>query len=183
MQNEQTLVALLRVESSKNQAFSQLVSLYQERIYWLIRRMVTSHEDANDLLQLTFIKVYENIHTFEEKSSLFTWLYKIAVNETLTFLKQQNRRKFLSFNGLKHVFENHANKDIHFNADEAQEILRLAILSLPEKQRIVFNMRYYEEIKYEEMSQILGTSVGALKASYHISEKKIEEFIKIHASS
>jgi RNA polymerase sigma-70 factor (ECF subfamily) len=161
----------------KEKAFTGIVKRYQEKIYWQIRRMVVTHEDADDVLQNVFIKAWNGLGNFREDSKLSTWLYRIAVNESLTHLEQQKKRTSVSFDDVAETMENklHAEKD--FDESKAVWKLQLAIQQLPEKQRIVFNMRYFEEMAYEEMSQVLDTSVGALKASYHHAVKKIEEFI------
>ncbi|MGC3977010.1 MAG: RNA polymerase sigma factor [Paludibacteraceae bacterium] len=159
---------------NKHAAFSQLVRLYQERLYWHIRKMVLNHDDANDLLQNTFMKAWNGIDNFRGESQLSTWLYKIATNETLTFLSSKRNNNTLPIDQMEGNMLQNLQADAFFDGDEAQLKLQKAILSLPEKQRLVFNMRFYEEMPYEQMSDILGTSVGALKASYHHAYKKIE---------
>ena len=158
--------------------FSLLVKTYQERIYWLIRRMVVNHEDTDDLVQETFLKVWKNIGNFKGRSALFTWIYRIATNEALGFLKSKKRKLIISFETLESHLSRSLNSDNYFTGDEIQKKLQQAIIKLPEKQRIVFNMKYFEELKFEEISAIMGTSVGALKANYHHAVKKIENFMR-----
>lgn len=163
--------------SFKEKAFTGIVKRYQEKIYWQIRRMVVTHEDADDVLQNVFIKAWNGLDNFREDAKLSTWLYRIAVNESLTHLEQQKKRTSISFDDVAESMENKLHAEKGFDESKAVWKLQLAIQQLPEKQRIVFNMRYFEEMPYEEMSQVLDTSVGALKASYHHAVKKIEEFI------
>ncbi len=155
-----------------------LVQNYQERLYWHIRHMVKSHEDTDDVLQNTFIKVYKNIDKFKEESKLYTWLYRIATNEALTFLNRRAKQKNISNEELQDQVINSLTSDVHFEGDEIQIALQKAINSLPEKQRQVFTMKYFEDLTYEELSNILDTSIGALKSSYHIASKKITAYIK-----
>ena len=175
--NEEILIEQLRNENSRNFAFRQLMQQEQEKTYRLIRRMVIDHDDANDLTQSTFIKVFEHISEFEGKSKLSTWIHRIAVNEALNFLRHKRRKLFIPIIDVERQLSNKIDTGSNFNGDEIEKKLQKAILTLPEKQRLVFNMRYYENIKYEEMSEILGTSVGALKASYHIAEEKVEKIL------
>ena len=172
------MITNLKQESKKEFAFQELVSLYQERLYWHIRKLVINHEDADDILQNTFIKVWRSIDKFREESSLYTWLYRIATNESLTFLNSNKRKSFLPMNEASEFLANNLASDPYFEGDEIQLKLQKAIATLPDKQRLVFNMKYYDEMKYEEISEILETSVGALKASYHHAAKKIEEYLK-----
>jgi RNA polymerase sigma-70 factor (ECF subfamily) len=176
--NEAALIEQLRNENSRNFAFRALMQQEQEKTYRLIRRMVIDHDDADDLTQATFIKVFENINDFEGKSKLSTWIYRIATNEALNFLRHKRRKMFISIVNVERQLSNKIDSGTNFSGDEIEKKLQKAILTLPEKQRLVFNMRYYENIKYEDMSDILGTSVGALKASYHIAEEKIEKILK-----
>ena len=155
-----------------------MMDTYKERIYWHIRRIVVLHEDAEDILQETFINAYRFIGSFNGKSKIYTWLYRIATNESLTFINSNKRRSLVPMNDTSEFLMNNLVSDAHFEGDEIQMRLQEAILKLPEKQRIVFNLKYYEEMKYEDMSQVLDTSVGALKASYHHATKKIEEYLK-----
>lgn len=175
--NEDVLIKELHDEKTKRKAFTQIINEYKERIYWQIRKMVISHEDADDVLQNTFLKAWKNINNFRGESKLSTWLYRIAINESITFINKQKQELQLSIDSDDSFLAEKLATDEFFDGDELQELLQEAILTLPEKQRLVFNMRYFDEIKYEEMSDMLNTSVGALKASYHIAVKKIEEFI------
>jgi RNA polymerase sigma-70 factor (ECF subfamily) len=165
-------------ESSRNEAFSLLLKKYQERIYWHIRRMVLDHDDADDLVQDVFIKVWKNLANFRSDSQLYTWIYRIASNECITFLNRKKLRNSISLEGTEgqYLLETLAESP-YFDGDKAQMKLQKALLSLPEKQRLVFNMKYFDELKYDEISDILGTSVGALKASFHIAVKKIEHIL------
>lgn len=176
--NEKEVLALLQQEHTQKEAFSRIVDQYSEQLYWQIRRMVLSHEDANDLLQNTFIKAWTNIDYFRAEAKLSTWLYRIALNECLTFLNKQRASSLLSIDEPEADAVTKLEGDPYFSGDEAQLLLQKALLTLPEKQRMVFNLKYYQEMKYEEMSDTLGTSVGALKASYHHAVKKIENFLK-----
>jgi len=161
----------------KEKAFTAIIKKYQEKLYWHIRRMLVDHDDTNDVLQNMFIKVWKGLENFREDSQLFTWLYRIATNESLTFLEQQKKKTVISMNGVESGLSNKIKADEGFDANKLEWKLQLAIQNLPEKQRLVFNLRYYDEMPYEEMSRILDTSEGALKASYHHAAKKIEDFI------
>jgi len=178
--SDKDLLEQFRNEHSYHAAFNLIVLKYQKKLYWHIRRIVIDHEDANDVVQNTFIKVWKGLQNFKEDSQLFTWLYRIATNESLTFLKQ--KKNLVSFDDVSHGLGNSLRDDRFFTGDQIQRKLQQAILTLPEKQRIVFNMKYFDEIKYEEMSAILDTSVGALKASYHHAVTKIEAYIKMSAN-
>ena len=177
IQSDQELLMLFKEPASKEQAFTSIIKKYQEKLYWHIRRMVITHDDADDVLQNTFIKVWKGLENFREDSQLFTWLYRIATNESLTYLAQQKKRNSVSLNDDDNGLSNRLKSDSHFDANKLEWKLQLAIQSLPEKQRIVFNLRYYDEMPYEQMSRVLETSEGALKASYHHAAKKIENFI------
>ena len=155
-----------------------LVINYRERLYYHIRRIVILHEDADDALQNSFIKIWKNLDNFRSDSSLFTWLYRIATNEALTLIKRRKRDNGNYIDSVELIFASSEEGDQYFDGDEAERILRNAILKLPLKQRIVFEMKYYEDLDYNEISRIVGTSVGALKASYHHAVKKIEDFIE-----
>jgi RNA polymerase sigma-70 factor (ECF subfamily) len=174
---EDELVGRLRNAFTVREAFVQAVSMYSERLYWQIRKMVLSHDDANDLLQNTFMKAWINIEYFRGDAKLSTWLYKIAINECITFLNRQRASRQISMNDTDVYLLEKLKSDEYFDGDELQLKLQKAILRLPDKQRLVFNMKYYDEMKYDEMSEILGTSVGALKASYYHAVKKVEEFL------
>ena len=161
----------------RNSAFSVVVKKYSPKIYWHIRNMVLSHDDANDLVQETFIKAWNSLDTFRGEAHISTWLYRIAINETLTFLKKR-QIETIPIDSDEYDIVGTIESDAYFCGDSTDILFRKAIETLPEKQRLVFNMKYFEEMKYEEMSDILGTSIGALKASYHIAVKKIEKFIE-----
>jgi RNA polymerase sigma-70 factor (ECF subfamily) len=163
--------------ATKERAFTAIIKKYQEKLYWHIRRMIIDHEDTNDVLQNMFIKVWKGLENFREDSQLYTWLYRIATNESLTFLSQQKKRSSVSLSDVESGLSNKLKSDTNFDANKLEWKLQLGIQNLPEKQRLVFNLRYYDEMPYEEMSKVLDTSEGALKASYHHAAKKIEEFI------
>jgi len=164
----------------KEQAFTAIIKKYQEKLYWHVRRMVISHEDANDVLQNMFIKVWKGLVNFREDSQLYTWLYRIATNECLTFLEQQKKRRAISMDDYEGGLSNKIKADEGFDANKLEWKLQLAIQQLPERQRLVFNLRYYDEMPYEEMSRILETSEGSLKASYHHAARKVEDYIINH---
>jgi RNA polymerase sigma-70 factor (ECF subfamily) len=170
------LIERLRNPQTCREAFGEVIRTYTEPLYWQIRRMVQEHEDANDLLQNTFMKAWQSLENFRGDARLSTWLYKIAINESITFLDKERRRQNISLDSQEAVLINAIESDENVDGDELAKKLRIAIASLPEKQRLVFNMKYFDEMKYEDMSAILGTSVGALKASYHLAVKKIEQF-------
>lgn len=174
---EDDIVRQLRDPEKLRDAFSKVVGMYGEKLYWQIRKMVLDHDDANDILQNTFLKAWTNIDYFRGEAKLSTWLYKIAFNECITFLNKQRAQNNISMDDTDVYLLERLKGDEYFDGDEAQMKLQEAILLLPEKQRIVFNMKYFDEMKYDDMSEILGTSVGALKASYHHAVKKIEEFL------
>lgn len=184
MQNSQTsdteLLAQFRVPDTKERAYTTIIRKYQEKLYWHIRRMVVTHDDANDVLQNVFIRVWKGLENFREDAQLYTWLYRIATNESLSFLEQQKKRSSVSLGDVETGLSDRIKADEHFDANKLEWKLQLAIQQLPEKQRIVFNLRYYDEMPYEEMSRVLETSEGALKASYHHAVKKIEESIRNH---
>ncbi len=174
--NDKELVRQFREGSNPNYAFNLIVRKYQKRLYWHVRKMVISHQDADDVLQNTFIKAFGALGRFREDASLFTWLYRIATNESLTFLKRKRGLLLPIGTYLKHL-ENALESDAYCSGDEIQMKLQKAILKLPAKQRLVFNMKYFDEMKYEQISEILNTSVGALKASYHHALKKLERYL------
>lgn len=178
--NDGELLRQFRQEDTRESAFTAIIKKYQEKLYWHIRRMVIDHEDANDVMQNMFIKVWKALDNFREDSQLYTWLYRIATNECLTFLEQKKKKKSVSLSDVETGLENKIIADKNFDANKLEWKLQLAIQQLPEKQRIVFNLRYYDEMPYEEMSRVLETSEGALKASYHHAAKKIEEYILNH---
>ena len=172
------LVRQFKDENSRNYAFNLIVKKYQEKLYWHIRKILISHDDTDDALQNTYMKAFEAMGNFREDSSLYTWLYRIATIEALTALKKRRTKYFIPMGNVQSHLENTLLSDSHFDGNEAQMKLQQAILKLPEKQRIVFNMKYFDEMKYEEMAKILDTSVGSLKASYHHAKKKIELMLK-----
>jgi RNA polymerase sigma factor (sigma-70 family) len=176
--SDNELLEQFRIESTRNLAFHMLVTKYQKRVYWQVRRIIIDHDDANDVVQNTFIKVWKNLDGFKEASRLYTWIYRIATNESLTFLKQKRAPLYIPFESVERGLSRKLTDDNFFKAEEIEKKLQQAMLTLPEKQRIVFNLRYYDEMPYEEMAGVLETSVGALKASYHHAAKKIEEFLK-----
>ncbi|SDF06425.1 RNA polymerase sigma factor [Chitinophaga filiformis] len=177
-QDDKTLLATYRDPATKEKGFTCIIQKYQERLYWHIRRLVLDHDDANDVLQNVFVKVWKNLEGFREDAQLYTWLYKIATNECLTFLEKQKKNNSISLSDVETGLSNTLKADAQFDPNKLEWKLQKAILALPEKQRIVFNLRYYDEMPYEEMSRVLDTSEGALKASYHHAVKKIEEFIR-----
>lgn len=173
MEDKELLEKFNRPES-QNMAFNQLIRKYQERLYWHIRKMVIDHDDANDLVQDSFIKAFKGLANFREEAQLYTWLYRIATNECLNFLNKKKRRLIFSLDNVENHLLKKLESPTNLDGDFIQLKLQKALLTLPEKQRIVFNMKYFDELKYEEISKILDTSVGALKASYHHAVKKIE---------
>lgn len=176
--DDQLLLDQFRQPALREQAYTALVRKYQERIYWHIRRLVVDHDDANDVMQNVFIKVWKGLDNFKENSQFYTWLYRIATNESISFLEQQKRKRAdYSLSDIGNHLENKMKADKTFDAQKLEWKLQLAIQKLPEKQRIVFNLRYFDEMPYEEMSRVLETSEGGLKASYHHAAKKIEEFL------
>jgi len=177
--SDNELLEQFRDESKRYDAFSAMVARYRERLYWHIRKMVIVHEDADDVLQNTFVKAWKGLETFRGEAQLYTWLYRIATNESITFLNQKRSRQMMPLEDAEYLLSQSLHYDAYFSGDELQLQLQKAILTLPEKQRIVFNMKYFDETPYEEMSEILGTSVGALKASYHHAVKKIKEWFEL----
>lgn len=180
MKDEKLLVKQLKNPDSQEKAFRNLMSLYKKRLYWHIRKIVLSHDDADDVLQNTFIKVFKNIHSFKEDSKLYSWMYRIATNEAITFINKKAAKQHVDISELQHKMADDLQNDTYYSGDEIQQILQKAIVTLPQKQQLVFNMKYFDEMKYSDMSEILGTSVGALKASYFHAVKKIEIFLKSH---
>ncbi len=167
----------MKDDRQSERGFRMLMQKYQERLYWHIRRMVTDHEDANDVLQNCLIKIFRNIRQFEGKSQLYTWLYRIASNEAISFLAQKKRQQTASIDDDGSHLVNKLQADIYFDGTEIQAQLQAAIAGLPEKQKQVFHLRYFEEMNYNDMSEMLGTSVGALKASFHHAVKKVESYL------
>ena len=178
MIDDQELVENLTNESTKQKAFNTLVTIYKERLYWHIRHIVKSHDDADDVLQNTFMKVFKNISKFKGDSKLYSWLYRIATNESITHLNKKAKRLQITNQEVQDLALNNLEADVYFEGDEIQLKLQKAIAILPEKQQLVFNMKYFQELKYSEISEILGTSEGALKASYHLAAKKVEAYLK-----
>lgn len=167
------------VERTREEAFGLLLKKYQQKIYWHIRRLIIDHDDTDDLVQDVFIKVWKNLHNFREDAQLYTWIYRIATNECITFLNKKKQRQNVSLDDDSSTYLADTLTDTsYFNGNQAQLKLQQALLTLPEKQRLVFNMKYFDDLKYEEISEIVGTSVGALKASYHLAVKKIEQFFE-----
>jgi len=164
-------------EKTREEAFGLLLKKYQQKIYWHVRRLVIDHDDADDLVQDVFVKVWKYLGGFRNDSQLYTWLYRIATNECLTFLNKKKQKNNIPLDDVAYELADKLQESPYFNGDQIQMKLQKALLTLPEKQRLVFNMKYYDELKYEEISEITGTSVGALKASFHLAVKKIESFL------
>ena len=175
---DREILDLLAEPRSFERGFRLMMQQYQERIYWHVRRMVGNHEDTNDVVQNCFIKVYRSVHRFEEKSKLYTWIYRIATNEAITFINRRQKRSVMDIDDEDTGLANQLIANQELSAGVIDEKLRKAMMSLPEKQCLVFTLRYFEEMGYKEMSEQLGTSVGALKASYHHAVKKIEEALR-----
>lgn len=177
------LIGRLQNPDTCRAAMNEVIKIYSEPLYWQIRRLVQRHEDADDILQNTFIKAWTSIENFRGEAKLSTWLHKIAINESLTFLNREQKRGTVSLDSPGDFIAETIEADEWVDGDATSKLLRKAIARLPEKQRIVFNMRYFDDMKYEDISQVLGTSVGALKASYHLAVKKIEEYVNAHSAS
>lgn len=180
MVEEETLVLQLKRKETQAKAFEMLVNTYKVRLYWHIRRIVLDHDDTDDVLQNTFVKVFRNIDAFKGESKLYSWMYRIATNEALGFLKTRSQLQNIDMEELMATKIVNLRADVHYDGDEIQLKLQEAIALLPEKQKLVFNMKYFQEMKYEEISTILETSVGGLKASYHLATKKIEAYLMKH---
>ena len=178
MTDEVTLIQQLKETKSKESAFRKLISQYKERLYWHIRKIVISHDDADDVLQNTFIKIFKNIDAFKGDSKLFSWMYRIATNESITFINKRAKERKVAISEIHSGLAAKLQSDVYFSGDEIQLILQKAIATLPTKQQLVFNMKYFDELKYSQMSEILTTSEGALKASYFHAVKKIEKYIQ-----
>lgn len=174
---DQELLAYFRTEGSKTRAFNEMVKKYHQKVYWMVRKMVIDHDDSNDVTQEVFIKAWNGIDSFRGESQLYTWLYRIASNEAINFLNKKRRRLQVSLEDMEKELEDKLESDPLVGGDEIQLKLQKALLKLPEKQKLVFNLKYFEELPYEEISEITGTSVGALKASYHWAVKKIEDYL------
>ena len=176
--DDHELLSKIRDPETRNYGFNMLVRTYQQKVYWLVRKMVIDHDDADDVTQEVFIKVHKSIETFRADSQLYTWLYRVATNECLTFLQKKRRRFFLPLEDVTGELSAKIESSPSITGDEVQKKLQKALLTLPDKQRLVFNLKYYEDMTYEEMAKVTGTSEGALKASYHHAVKKIEEFLR-----
>ena len=178
---DQLILEKIRDTQTRDYGFNLLVRQYKKRIYWLVRKMVIDHDDADDVTQEIFIKIHRHIDGFREDSRLFTWIYRIATNECLSFLRSKRRKYFLPIHDVEEELSHKVDHGTGLDGDEIEKKLQKAILTLPEKQRLVFNMRYFEEMTYEDMAEITGTSVGALKASHHHAIKKVEEYLNPHS--
>ena len=178
--SDNELLVEFKEPATREKGYTSIIRKYQEKLYWHIRRMVVDHEDANDVLQNVLIRVWNGLQNFREDSQLYTWLYRVATNECLTFLEQQKKRAAVSLSDVESGLSNKIRADRHFDGNKIEWKLQLAIQQLPEKQRIVFGLRYYDEMPYEQMSRVLETSEGALKASYHHAVKKVEEYMLNH---
>ena len=176
---DKELLLKLRNPDTRNYGFNMLVRAYQQKVYWLVRKMVIDHDDADDLTQEAFIKIHKAIDSFREDSQLYTWIYRIATNECLTFLNKKKRRFFLRLEDVSKELSSKIDSAPYLTGDDIQKKLQKALLTLPDKQRLVFNMKYYDDLTYEDISQITNTSVGALKASYHHAVKKIENYLTV----
>lgn len=181
MTSEIALISELQNAKTKEVAFKKLLSQYKERLYWHIRKIVISHDDANDVLQNTFVKIFKNIDNFKAESKLYSWMYRIATNEAISFINKKAKNKSIDITDYQQKMVSNLEDDNWFSGNEIQIILQKAIATLPHKQQLVFNMKYFDDLKYKEISEILETSVGGLKASYHHAVKKIEQFIKKNA--
>ena len=175
---DKQLLEMFQNPETRNLAFNYIINQNQERAYWHIRKIVLSHEDANDITQNTFIKVWKNLEKFKGDSKIYTWIYTIATNESINFLNKKKKHYFESLDVVSYLLSENFSADSYFDGDDIERKLQKALLTLPTKQRIAFNMRYFDNMKYDEISGILGTSVGALKANYHHAKNKIEEFLK-----
>jgi len=174
---DEEILSKFNDERTRNVGFNLLLKKYQQKIYWHIRRLVIDHDDADDLVQETFVKVWKNLQNFRSDSQLYTWIYRIATNESITFLNKKKNRNNISLDEVNTELAETLASSEYFDGDKIQRKLQQAVLTLPEKQRIIFNMKYFDDMKYEEISEVLGTSVGALKASFHIAVKKIETIL------
>jgi len=176
--DEITLVQQLQNNKTRDKAFGIMITQYKKRLYWHIRKIVLVHDDADDVLQNTFVKIFRNIDKFNGESKLYSWMYRIATNESITFINKRAKERNVDIADYHEQLSSTLESDVHFSGDEIQLILQKAIATLPQKQQLVFNMKYFEELKYDQISEILETSVGALKASYFHAVKKIEKYIK-----
>ncbi|QXV67144.1 sigma-70 family RNA polymerase sigma factor [Mucilaginibacter sp. 21P] len=176
---DEEILSKFRDEKTRNEAFNILLKKYQQKIYWHVRRMVIDHDDADDITQDVFIKIWKNLPGFRNDAQLYTWMYRIATNECITFLNKKKQKNNVSLDDVDYELSDTLSSSDQFSGDKIQMKLQQAILTLPDKQRLVFNMKYFDDMKYEEMSEVLGTSVGALKASYHLAVKKDRELYTI----
>ncbi len=177
LKTEENLIADLQSDNLKEIAFRELISLYKERLYWHIRKIVLNHDDADDVLQNTFIKVFRSIDGFKGESKLYSWMYRIATNESITFINKNAKINRVTSEEMQQIAIDNLQADVYFEGDAIQLKLQKAIATLPQKQQLVFNMKYFDELTYEELSEIMDTSVGALKSSYHIAVKKITAYL------
>ncbi|WP_452220532.1 RNA polymerase sigma factor [Lacinutrix salivirga] len=175
--NDNQLLEQLKSTTQRDHAFKVLIKQYKERLYWHIRHIVKSHDDTDDVLQNTFIKVYKNINNFKGDSKLYSWMYRIATNEAITFINKNAKRLHITNEEAQNLAIKNLESDVYFEGSEIQLKLQEAIATLPEKQQLVFNMKYFQDLKYKDLAEILDTSEGALKASYHIAVKKIEAYL------
>ena len=178
MIEEDLLIEQLKNAKTQDKAFRELMSQYKERLYWHIRKIVISHDDTDDVLQNTFVKIYRNINKFNAESKLYSWMYRIATNESITFINKRAKRNTVDVDEMHLQLVNNLEADVYFDGTAIQLQLQKAIATLPQKQQLVFNMKYFDDMKYQEISEVLETSVGALKASYHHAVKKIETLLK-----
>ena len=177
MIEENLLIEQLKNVQTQDKAFRELMSLYKERLYWHIRKIVISHDDTDDVLQNTFVKVFRSIANFKAESKLYSWMYRIATNEAITFINKRAKKNNIDISEMQHQLVDNLHADVYFDGNEVQLKLQKAVASLPQKQQLVFNMKYFDDMKYREISDVLETSVGALKASYHHAVKKIETIL------
>jgi RNA polymerase sigma-70 factor (ECF subfamily) len=177
VESEKRLIIALQNPRTQDAAFRELMTLYKERLYWHIRNIVKTHDDTDDVLQNTFVKVYRNIGKFKGDSKLYSWMYRIATNESITHINKIAKKQQISVEDIQLQLVDNLHADSYYSGDEIQAKLQMALAKLPQKQQLVFNMKYYEDMKYNDISTVLGTSVGALKASYHHAVKKIENYL------
>ncbi len=173
------IIELFHLKNKKEEAFRLLVDKYKEKLYWHIRKMVLNHEDTNDILQNTFVKIWQGLKEFRYESGLYTWMYRIATNESINFLNEKKRKVYGNSGEITEALENMLESDVYFSGDEIQKELQKAILKLTDRQRLIFNMKYFDDMPYEDIAAILEVAVGTLKATYHNAVKKIEENMRI----
>lgn len=177
--SDEEIIRLFHSKDGEQKAFRLLVSKYREKLYWHIRKIVINHEDSNDILQDTFVKIWKGIREFRYESKLYTWMYRVATNEAINFLKERSRKVYGNTEQITPALENQLESDPYFCGDSIQRELQKAILKLSERQRLIFNMKYYDDMKYEDMAEILNVAVGTLKATYHVAVNKIKESLKL----